>query len=225
MCGKALRSLQRALNDPNEQLNCETLVATTIMDRIEVLFDSTRSYNKAIHAAGIGALLIKRGPPNLNDDLDIHLAFENHGSQVSFALGYFSMFNLTNIMKLSHCVIDSGENLYATPLWRESLKRAVGKGTSPPSQFGEAYHFEYYVLCWPSLIEEARLVHNEPSKTSREMRAIDLYERVTRLAAEVKPLGEELMEKARRSRRIIEVIGPGVITGVKYEFTDPASLQ
>lgn len=92
--GKSLRSLQRALNDPTEQLSCETLAATTILDRTEIFFDAKRSYKKAVHVAGIVALLIKRGPPKLNDDLDIHLALENQGRLVSSLLATSSEFNL-----------------------------------------------------------------------------------------------------------------------------------
>lgn len=87
--GKALRSHQRALNNPTEQLSCETLAATTILDRTEIFFDGNQRHNKAVHVAGIVASLAKRGPPKLNDDLDIHLALENQGRLVSFLVANF----------------------------------------------------------------------------------------------------------------------------------------
>lgn len=75
--GKALRSLQRAIEGP-EKLECETLAAATIIDRIEVLFDSGRPYHRSRHAAGMQTIMKARGPPKLDDDLDVQLALENH---------------------------------------------------------------------------------------------------------------------------------------------------
>lgn len=81
--GKALRSLKRAIDDPRQQLSAETLAATSIMDRVEILFDSRKRRGHATHAKGISVLMTKRGPPKPDDELDIHLTLGNQGTLVS----------------------------------------------------------------------------------------------------------------------------------------------
>jgi hypothetical protein len=73
--GKAIRSLQYALNN-SESLTCETLAATTILDRFEMAFDGGSIY-RAVHASGVRSLTMKRGPPNLENEMDVQLALKN----------------------------------------------------------------------------------------------------------------------------------------------------
>ena len=80
--GKALRSLYSALNDHTKRLCCETLAAVSIVTRFEVLFDIGRSYNRAAHVRGLYSLMVARGPPKLNDELDMFLALDNQGTLV-----------------------------------------------------------------------------------------------------------------------------------------------
>lgn len=75
--GKALRSLQIALNDENQQLHTETLAAVTMMERVEIMFDAKRPRHRALHGQGMYGLMLKRGPPKLSDELDTCLAFDN----------------------------------------------------------------------------------------------------------------------------------------------------
>lgn len=80
--GKALRSLQIALNDERQQLSTETLAVVTIIERVEVVFDARRPRHRAVHGQGMYRLRLKRGPPRLSDELDTCLAFDNMGSMV-----------------------------------------------------------------------------------------------------------------------------------------------
>lgn len=80
--GKTLRSLQRAIDDDRERLSCETLAAVTILERLELFFDTRRPHHKARHTIGIQNLMVNRGPPELDDHLDVHLALENHATLV-----------------------------------------------------------------------------------------------------------------------------------------------
>lgn len=81
MYGKALRGLQRAL-DNRSSVSCETLAAASLMERIEVLFDVTKPAHRARHAQGIDILMRKKGPPDLDNEFDIQLAIENHATLV-----------------------------------------------------------------------------------------------------------------------------------------------
>ena len=84
--GKALRSLQRAVNDPAEQRTCETLAAATLVERVETMFCFHRGA-KNVHTSGIQALMTNRGPPSLDDELDVCLALENQWLLVGLRRG------------------------------------------------------------------------------------------------------------------------------------------
>lgn len=106
--GKALRSLQRALSgDDNEgkQLACETLAAASVMDRVDWLFGGQQTLQNVTHARGIYSLMATRGPPNLEDDLDVCLAFENQITVVCWPPlpPFFDMAGLTAADQLPDC--------------------------------------------------------------------------------------------------------------------------
>lgn len=79
--GKALRSLGRAIDD-HTRITAETVAATTIMERVEALFDGSRPCHRVRHAIGVDTLTRQRGPPKLDDVFDVQLALENHGALV-----------------------------------------------------------------------------------------------------------------------------------------------
>ncbi|KAI5925384.1 hypothetical protein F4810DRAFT_660270 [Camillea tinctor] len=74
---KALRGLQRCLADRRAYATCETLAAATIMERVEVFFDTNRPQHQARHTFGIQGIMLAKGPPRLDDELDLQLALEN----------------------------------------------------------------------------------------------------------------------------------------------------
>lgn len=80
--GKVLRSLQRDINDRGQRLSPETLATVTILERLETLFDTRRPHHRPRHTVGIQKMMLSRGPPELGDHLDIHLALENHAALV-----------------------------------------------------------------------------------------------------------------------------------------------
>lgn len=79
---KALRSLQRALADENSMFASETLAAAALMERVAVLFDNRGDEELVAHVRGISSLMVHRGPPNIEDELDLALAFANLGTLV-----------------------------------------------------------------------------------------------------------------------------------------------
>ncbi|KAK1248968.1 hypothetical protein MKX08_007188 [Trichoderma sp. CBMAI-0020] len=114
--GKALRSLQIALNDGHQQLSAETLAAVTIIERVEIAFDARRPRHGAVHGQGMHGLMLKRGPPRLSDELDTCLAFDNMGSI------------------LAHSLVGGGHSLLSTPQWNNTLEEALRNGLDLPSE-------------------------------------------------------------------------------------------
>lgn len=78
---KALRSIQKAIDGP-QSLSAETLAAVSLLERLEIVFDVNRPRHRTRHARGVQSLMVKRGPPDLHDEMDIFLAIENHASMV-----------------------------------------------------------------------------------------------------------------------------------------------
>lgn len=78
--GKALRSLSRALSG-SQARNTETLAAMMLLDRTSTLFD--RNQRSHIHVRGIRQAFINKGPPNMEDELDVDVTNEVNGLMVS----------------------------------------------------------------------------------------------------------------------------------------------
>ncbi|CAH0043739.1 unnamed protein product [Clonostachys solani] len=72
---KALQSLQSTLEGKNAY-RTETLAAAVLLQRTTLPFHKTVKSDSIAHAKGISALVMQRGPPNLDDDLDVSLAIE-----------------------------------------------------------------------------------------------------------------------------------------------------
>lgn len=57
-----------------------------ILQKIELLFDVERGNHQTIHSGGMIPLMIKKGPPSLDDPLDMHLAHEAQVTLVKLGL-------------------------------------------------------------------------------------------------------------------------------------------
>jgi hypothetical protein len=79
---KALQSLQSTLEGKNAY-RTETLAAAVLLQRTTLPFHKMVKSDAIAHAKGISALVMQRGPPNLNDDLDVSLAIELCSNLVS----------------------------------------------------------------------------------------------------------------------------------------------
>lgn len=140
--GKALKSLHRALKDPNAQYATTTLAAVTILYQVEVAYDSSKGPNKALHCATIYDTMLTRGPPPLDDALDMHLAFENLASMLFYTL-------LTDM-----------PNFYADQTWQWTLQSALDTGLLTSSPAVTSLHTLHLALAiWPSLTSTLRTLH------------------------------------------------------------------
>ncbi|KAI0386506.1 hypothetical protein F5Y04DRAFT_244204 [Hypomontagnella monticulosa] len=199
--GKALRSLQRALDDRHQQLKCETLAAATVLERLEVVFDTRRPYHRTRHVLGIQGLMMKRGPPNPYDDLDVHLAFENHAALIS------------------HWLVEGGDNFYLTPPWKESLQQAWRiLGATLPIERMDCYTIGYYFGYWPGLAHKFRSISNDPDIISQQAQAAIFRDEITDVIERLKSVGEPIIERAHRTGRVIEEPDPESPVGTKFHF-------
>ncbi|KAI1473202.1 uncharacterized protein F4812DRAFT_42455 [Daldinia caldariorum] len=199
--GKALRTLQRAINDHEQQLSNETLAAATILERLELVFDSQRPYHRSRHWEGIQTLMIRRGPPNPQDNFAVHLAFENHAALIS------------------HWVVEGGENFYLSSPWKEAMEESfLAMDASVSSEQADYYGVGHYYGHWPSLVQGFQLVLSDADANSQQVQALALYDKTARLDADIACIGEPAMLKFRRSGRILEESDRDSPIGVKFHF-------
>ncbi|KAI1482216.1 hypothetical protein F4774DRAFT_407245 [Daldinia eschscholtzii] len=199
--GKALRTLQRAINDHDQQLSSETLAAATILERLELVFDTHRPYHRSRHWEGIQSLMIKRGPPNPQDEFSVHLAFENHAALVS------------------HWVVDGVDNFYLSSPWKEAIAESfLAMDPSVSNEKADYYSIGYYYGHWPRLVKGFRLVASDMDMNSQQIQALALYDETSRLDADIACIGEPLMLKLRKTGRILEQTDPRSPIGIKYHF-------
>ncbi|KAL7904131.1 hypothetical protein GGI35DRAFT_490718 [Trichoderma velutinum] len=205
--GKALRSLQTALNDERRQLSTETLAAVTILERMEILFDARRPRHRALHGQGMYGLMLQRGPPRLSDELDTCLAFDNLGPLLALSL------------------VEGRQDFNLTAQWKERMEEALRNPLDIPSERLDAYTLDLHGTYWPSLVQELRLVHNSTSAVSMRKSAISLRARVLNFIPELIVLGEGIVAKMRRLGNIVVLPDNESPFGIKYHFENMGSAQ
>ncbi|KAI0841848.1 hypothetical protein F5Y06DRAFT_258387 [Hypoxylon sp. FL0890] len=100
---RALRSLQKVLNDPEEQVSHSTLAATIYLQTTEYLFDYARGINQISHSNGIHSILIQKGVPKPGDNFGCQLLLDS--------FGFIYRLLLTGRI----------ENFYIQPEWNHAL--------------------------------------------------------------------------------------------------------
>ncbi|KAL6890490.1 hypothetical protein GGI43DRAFT_416024 [Trichoderma evansii] len=205
--GKALRSLQIALDDENQQLRTETLAAVTMMERVEIMFDAKRPRHRALHGQGMYGLMLKRGPPKLSDELDTCLAFDNVEPMLSLSL------------------VEGGHILYSTPKWKDTMEDALRNGLDIPSERLDVYAMDLHSRYWPVLVHEHKLVYSNPDTVSMRESAAALQRRVLNIVPELKALGGSIVSKMRRLGNIVEMPDNESPLGIKYHFKNMGSAE
>ncbi|KAL6689676.1 hypothetical protein J3F84DRAFT_354013 [Trichoderma pleuroticola] len=205
--GKALRSLQIALNDERQQLNTETLAAVTVLERVEILFDARPPRYRALHGQGVYGLMLQRGLPRPSDELDTCLAFDNLGPLLALSL------------------VEEKQVFYLTSQWKEKMDEALNSSLSLSSERLDAYALDLHGSYWPSLVHQLRLVHNSSSTFSMRKSAASLYGRVINIIPELNVLGESIVAKMRRLGNIMELPDNESHFGMKHHFWNIGSAQ
>ncbi|KAI1457956.1 hypothetical protein F4805DRAFT_467031 [Annulohypoxylon moriforme] len=75
---RALQSVRKAIIHPKSWSSSDTLCATILLHRLEAVFGTYPNFTIEVHAAGLAALLEKRGPPNSADKLDFQTTVDSH---------------------------------------------------------------------------------------------------------------------------------------------------
>lgn len=217
---KAIRSLQKALDGP-ESLRCETLAATTILERFEVAFDGGGSH-RAVHASGVRSLTSKRGPPNLDDEMDVLLALKNQVAMVRFSSNSFSYNNRAH--QAAHLALAGGDNFYLKPPWREVMREAIESRASVSTERREWLKISFFLSYWPELTQSFGRIHNDSDPISKQAAVESLLCMATQLHEDVRAVGNPIIDTAYEDGRIVEQVDDGSPLGVKAQFNSVDSM-
>ncbi|KAJ4252866.1 hypothetical protein NW762_010772 [Fusarium torreyae] len=202
--GRALRSLHTALNGP-KQLNVETLTAMTLLQRVEVLFDTRRGDHQTVHSGGMIPLMIKKGPPNLDDPLDIHLA---HEVQDTLA---------------THWLVHRGDNFLVQSPWVEHLRKAFERLIVDDDDGGLKIRTPFTVEIafgkWPEYVHQMGDIKDNSDYSAARRQAADLQSHLSCLFDEVCESVRPLLATALREGIIREAQCSMSPKGLAYEFT------
>ncbi|KAI1763713.1 hypothetical protein GGR53DRAFT_359078 [Hypoxylon sp. FL1150] len=206
--GKALRSVQRAINDHSVQLSPETLAAVTILERLELIFKVGRPHHKAVHTVGIQDLMIRRGPPRPDDHLDVHLALENHAALIF------------------HWLVEGGENFFLTSSqWRRAMRELESSLVHSVSRERmDNYAIGYWYGFWPELVHKFRSISIDPDVTSQQAQAAALRTRVEHIEAKIREIGEPIMKRHILAGFVIEQPDLDTPIGKKLHFENIDSM-
>ncbi|RFN44689.1 putative c6 zinc finger domain protein [Fusarium flagelliforme] len=201
--GLALRSLHAALNGP-AQLRVETLTAMALLQRIEVLFDVERGNHQTIHSGGMIPLMIKKGPPSLDDPLDMHLA---HEVQTTLAV---------------HWLVHRGDNFMLRSPWIERLQegaKRLGLEDNNKSDLNlSSFVVDAAIGRWPEFLHEMNDVHSNDDPIAAQGYAKTLQARLKHHFDQVYRLTAPVLKKAAEQRLIRDIPGGDTPNGFAYEF-------
>ncbi|KAI0387552.1 hypothetical protein F5Y04DRAFT_7102 [Hypomontagnella monticulosa] len=139
---KALRTLNAALSDPTQSRTVETLAATALVHRVEFDYEMRRNINESHHSNGLSALMMRKGPPRIDDDLDVRLCFEN-----------------IHVL-LSHFILGREDIFFTRPEWLKAIKDAVQKNATKGDRIWDRYDLSIHMILWSDLVKDLRALND-----------------------------------------------------------------
>ncbi|KAI2469858.1 hypothetical protein F4781DRAFT_421662 [Annulohypoxylon bovei var. microspora] len=197
---RALRSLQKVLDDPHEQTSNATLAATVYLQTTEFLFDYAGGVDKISHSNGIYSIMMRRGAPKHGDHFGIQLMLD------SFAY----MFRLM--------LIGSIDNFYVYPEWTRALTRFFAQWKSRTPWVVEISKLLIQATKLADTINRFSKIWNVPSYPQDEQEIEDLSAAVDDLSIHFRALDESTIEPLLQHNLVYEVIDPESPLGTSYEF-------
>jgi hypothetical protein len=205
--GRALKSLQKAFKDPDQQFSTATLAAATVLYRIEVAYDSSKGPNKAFHCGSIYTMMCTRGPPSLEDMLDVHLAFENQQPM------------------LSYCLLSGEDNFYASPDWIWTLQAALDSSFVTSPALTNLYFLNMTISSWPYLASLLRTLQHDPLNPYAAEVAMELMNAANTLALALQSIDDTTIASLIATGDIYYLPSPSGADDSTLEFTSLPTAQ
>ncbi|CAH0020928.1 unnamed protein product [Clonostachys rhizophaga] len=206
--GKVLRSLRRTLMS-EQALKVETLAAMVLLERTCKLFD--RGKFSSIHHQGILQMMERKGPPDLNDDLDITVTNEVHGLMIS---GYS---------------VESCASFIEKSEWNEVMANCAFKhpklsNLEPITSVDLMiiYDFSKDIFSWLNTMHQIR---TNPHGDENEAVSIIFEQKLRDMLSKVRKLAAESIELAMKEGAVTERDDPASIVGKRIDFKSALMCQ
>ncbi|CAG9978185.1 unnamed protein product [Clonostachys byssicola] len=198
--GKALRSLGKAVQDNKMAFTAETLGAMALLERTESLFGVGPVKHLVKHLNGIKYVLQHKGPPNLDDGLDVLLTFENQGALFALSL-------------------TGDENYMLKENWEKIAEKAAREKEIARGQECFPADFDMgqgVVAKWPDWVQITKSLRTNPGKM--ESKKLELLNKLHSLDGEMDVLMAGVTEKATSLGFLREIPDAELFALSKYEF-------
>ncbi|KAI0896956.1 hypothetical protein F4806DRAFT_415812 [Annulohypoxylon nitens] len=197
---RALRSLQRVLDDPTEQTSNATLAATIYLQTTEYIFDYAGGVNQISHSNGIYSILVQRGPPKPEDHLGAQLMLD--------AFAY--IFTLVVAGKV--------DNFYVYPKWSQVITNYFSQWKTRTPWLFEISKLILQVMNLASVINRFIQVWDTPSCLRDYQEIEELTTAVDDLSAHFRQFNESTIEPLFQYNLIQEIPDPESPFGTRYTF-------
>ncbi|KAI1101695.1 hypothetical protein F4804DRAFT_291722 [Jackrogersella minutella] len=197
---RALGSLRKALEEPEQGLVTDTIAAQWLLQKLELTYDFERGANKEHHAAGLTAVISRGGPWQGFHDLGLYATFD-------------SFFNM-----LQEDVRLGRDSVFMQYEWTTAFKQAVDASMLRPV-VKALYRLWIEMIVWPTLVRLVRSLCQDPSDT---MAAAELLLRATPAIEYLEHENETTLASLMESGDIMEVenlLGADLFP-TYYEFRD-----
>ncbi|KAL7782556.1 hypothetical protein V8C43DRAFT_326850 [Trichoderma afarasin] len=168
---QALASLAQALQGPSNGITTPVLAAISIIHRVVTTYEPEAETCQNKHLEGINAIMAARGPPNLDDDLDVSLMFDN--------------FRLLNM----HSLLYGRPNVYHMSEWQTVMSKALDCHMIESKSATEIFRLSARLCRWCGLVAKLRtaqrtknsqkalaLIKDISNKTALEMNSVRILD-------------------------------------------------
>ncbi|KAI0148174.1 hypothetical protein F4776DRAFT_302676 [Hypoxylon sp. NC0597] len=197
---RALRSLQKVLDDPQEQTSHSTLAATIYLQTTEYLFDYSRGVNQICHSNGIHSILMQKGVPKPGDNFGCQLILDSFGF----------MFRL-----LLNGRID---NFYIQPEWNHVLTSFFAQFKTRTPIIVEMSKLLTQATMVADFVRRMSRILEDPSCAQDPQELEEISAAINGLSARFRALDDTTIKPLLQRDIIYEVEDPGSPFGTSYEF-------
>ncbi|KAJ9602419.1 hypothetical protein H2200_012961 [Cladophialophora chaetospira] len=196
--GRALQSIQKALENPAEYVSSSTLCAVSLIARLEATFSQnpSREITEMLHIKGFARLIQEYGVPREDDILGANVV-------------------LANVLTLVMYAIEQGEDcILIRPEWIRVLERPLGR----PHFFLMGKRLYRMLIVWPTLLRQMKIHRLSPSTENLDALLLRLKS-ITALLSEIGSTVEYYMSDEKMVV-IQDSVIPGSPVPKVYNFLD-----
>ncbi|KAF5009856.1 hypothetical protein FDECE_3951 [Fusarium decemcellulare] len=198
---KAIRSLRRMISHPEHHSESQTLVAAVVLTKFEITFEASEGAEQLPHVQGVYRLLEQGGPPKLDDEMRINLAFQT----LAFSFRWF---------------IDEGiDPFFTQPEWLSAMERFVKTTKLLPPISKAVYRLWLDLVQVPGIIRKTRRLART-ADGHRAAAAIDILQSLQCISESLDNKAHHVFESLFLQDKVCEVADDQSPLGSSYQFKE-----